>query len=81
MCTTVFVRGTKDYIDSFGQLKAMVGAENVVWHDSCGYPNDPDDSCLCPIDLLATFKRAGYEIDTGYDKPNGFTDYEAWLPA
>lgn len=83
MCTTVLIRDSRAYLETVGDLLPVVGKEGIVW-DELGPGVVPDESwnrtCLCPVDIEATFERAGYKVRSGWGQPDGFTDYEV-LPA
>lgn len=62
MCTTVYITrpGTNDIeINSLGELRDSLGVAPVILP---GYPVLPESSCLCPCDIDATAKLAGYSV-------------------
>ena len=58
MCQSIAC-GDRD-ITNIGELKAGIGAENVVIRP--GYGEVPDNSCLCPVDIEASASMAGRHI-------------------
>jgi hypothetical protein len=55
MCQSIEC-GPRD-ITNIAQLEAEIGAENVVIRS--GYKYVPVTSCLCPVDIQASAKKAG----------------------
>lgn len=58
MCRCVVFDETEQVAETQGELAEIIGRENVVILDGDAIE---DIYCLCPVDLEASAKRAGYE--------------------
>jgi Ribonuclease R winged-helix domain len=62
MCNSLYLPETGQDIDSIGGLRRLIAPIEVVWGD--GYAAGDvasEESCLCPIDMAATARAAGFE--------------------
>lgn len=72
MCSTLYIDAEQRIIHKTSELAALVGRENILWgaEDDNDPPtpepeyfaNDSLSFCLCPVDVEATMKRAGYAV-------------------
>lgn len=60
MCAELFVDGR----EVFGMkgLRALVGRRNIVIQDGYAAGTQNSHGCLCPVDLEATARKAGYMV-------------------
>jgi hypothetical protein len=58
MCQEIQV-GERD-ITNIGELKAEIGRRNLVIYP--GYRNLNNASCLCPVDIAASARKAGRDV-------------------
>lgn len=49
------------------ELRKQLGDENVIYLDGYPSPDEMIDTCLCPIDIDATAKKAGLVADYNRD--------------
>ena len=55
--------GSAILVDKKGEIEAELGGEVP------GLEGEPSNSCLCPLDEIATAKKFGYTITSGWDTP------------
>jgi hypothetical protein len=68
MCRDVCVYGGNagpDRLETVGDIRRVVGSENIVWYCPSLGP-DPDDNCMCNVDVAASFALVGGVV-TGFD--------------
>lgn len=73
MCTWIAVKGG-DIIETCGQLRELVGVENIVFDADMDGHEFADDECLCHVDVQATAARSGFTCDAGYS-PDFLADF------
>lgn len=59
MCDLLWIEGREDEITTQGELAEFLGGPDALRIQNVEY--DPP-CCLCPVDLEATMKAAGYTI-------------------
>lgn len=78
MCRTVWIEGLAWNDDpevvTQGQLADLIGGSELIVFQGIG-ESYKQDLCLCPVDVPATMKGAGYTIRDGWDDFG--TDYAA----
>lgn len=55
-----FVIRDDEVFETMGELEELVPREDWVYDPVYGYEHYDPECCLCPLDLQATMKRAGY---------------------
>lgn len=66
MCRTVYIprENAMDLeVTTIGALRSALGVAPIIRD---GYPELPDDSCLCPCDIEATAEAGGWDIRNEY---------------
>lgn len=77
MCTELYDPDRKVWADSPRELAALIGGENIVWHDAYqGVENPPsvdDACCLCPVNVAKTMEKIG-GVSHGYMGESGYLE-------
>lgn len=60
MCTEIWVQHARRRLTRLGDLKAFVGADNVVLAPDVDADQAIDAACLCQVDITETARRSGY---------------------